>query len=38
MVMPFQGTTLSNAVAIISVYPGGFEGPDRRFLAVPLGL
>jgi predicted secreted protein len=38
VVMPFQGTTLSNAVAIISVYPGGFEGPDRRFLAVPLGL
>jgi predicted secreted protein len=23
-------------VAIISVYPFGFEGPDRRFLAVPL--
>lgn len=38
VVMPFQGVTLSNAVAIISVYPGGFEGPDRRFLAVPLGL
>ncbi|MCP8883140.1 DUF2259 domain-containing protein [Devosia sp. XJ19-1] len=38
VVMPFQGATLSNAVAIISVYPGGFEGPDRRFLAVPLGL
>lgn len=38
VVMPFLGATLSNAVAIISVYPGGFEGPDRRFLAVPLGL
>jgi predicted secreted protein len=24
-------------VAIISVYPFGFEGPDRRFIAVPLG-
>lgn len=24
-------------VAIIAVYPFGFEGPDRRFLAVPLG-
>lgn len=24
-------------VAIISSYPFGFEGPDRRFLAVPLG-
>lgn len=23
-------------VAIISVYPHGFEGPDRRFIAVPL--
>ena len=23
-------------VAIIGVYPFGFEGPDRRFLAVPL--
>lgn len=38
VVMPFGGTTISNAVAIISVYPGGFEGPDRRFLAVPLGI
>lgn len=24
-------------VAIISVYPFGFEGPNRRFIAVPLG-
>jgi predicted secreted protein len=38
VVMPFMAPTLSHAVAIISVYPGGFEGPDRRFLAVPLGL
>jgi predicted secreted protein len=29
--------TLDDAVAIVSVYPFGFEGPDRRFLAVPLG-
>ena len=29
--------TLDGAVAIVSVYPFGFEGPDRRFLAVPLG-
>lgn len=29
--------TLADAVAIVSVYPFGFEGPDRRFLAVPLG-
>ncbi|ODT65656.1 MAG: hypothetical protein ABS75_30595 [Pelagibacterium sp. SCN 63-23] len=38
VVAPFGSASLSNAVAIISVYPGGFEGPDRRFLAVPLGL
>ena len=24
-------------VAVISVFPYGFEGPDRRFIAVPLG-
>jgi predicted secreted protein len=38
VVMPFGSPTISHAVAIVSVYPGGFEGPDRRFLAVPLGL
>lgn len=38
VVMPFGGAVLANAVAIVSVYPRGFEGPDRRFLAVPLGL
>ncbi|ODT76786.1 MAG: hypothetical protein ABS76_29865 [Pelagibacterium sp. SCN 64-44] len=38
VVMPHMGAILAHAVAIISVYPGGFEGPDRRFLAVPLGL
>lgn len=27
---------VSAPVAIVSVYPFGFEGPDRRFLAVPL--
>jgi hypothetical protein len=36
--MPFMSPSIADAVAIISVYPGGFEGPDRRFLAVPLGL
>lgn len=36
--MPFNEPAISHAVAIISVYPGGFEGPDRRFIAVPLGL
>lgn len=25
-------------VALVSVYPGGFEGPDRRFLAVPFAF
>lgn len=29
--------TQGGTVAIISYYPFGFEGPDRRFLAVPLG-
>ena len=29
--------SLEDGVAIVSVYPFGFEGPDRRFLAVPLG-
>jgi len=29
--------SLDDAVAIVSVYPFGFEGPDRRFIAVPLG-
>ncbi|MFC3705272.1 DUF2259 domain-containing protein [Devosia honganensis] len=37
VVMPFTAPVAAHAVAIISVYPGGFEGPDRRFLAVPLG-
>jgi len=27
----------ASPVAIISVFPYGFEGPDRRFIAVPLG-
>ncbi|KKB07983.1 hypothetical protein VE26_15410 [Devosia chinhatensis] len=36
VVMPFGGLALEHAVAIVSSYPGGFEGPDRRFLAVPL--
>lgn len=34
---PFPGWSVENGVALISVYPFGFEGPDRRFLAVPLG-
>jgi predicted secreted protein len=38
VVLPFSAGSISQAVALISVYPGGFEGPDRRFIAVPLGL
>lgn len=33
---PVDAADLSSAVVIISVFPHGFEGPDRRFLAVPL--
>jgi hypothetical protein len=37
VVSPAQWSSASGtAVAIISVYSFGFEGPDRRFLAVPL--
>ncbi|UJW84485.1 DUF2259 domain-containing protein [Devosia sp. SL43] len=38
VVLPFQAGSMGDAVGIVSVYPGGFEGPDRRFIAVPLGL
>jgi predicted secreted protein len=38
VVLPFNAGSISHAVALISVYRGGFEGPDRRFIAVPLGL
>lgn len=34
---PFQAEDLSRAMALISVFPRGFEGPDRRFIAVPIG-
>lgn len=33
----FNPEPLATAVAIVSVYTLGFEGPDRRFIAVPLG-
>lgn len=36
--LPFQAGSIGDAVALVSVYPSGFEGPDRRFIAVPLGL
>lgn len=34
---PFQAQELDHAIAIISVFPRGFEGPDRRYIAVPIG-
>lgn len=37
VVQPLWAQAIEEAVAIIAVYPGGFEGPDRRFIAVPLG-
>jgi len=36
VVLPSGAAALDAAVALVSSYPGGFEGPDRRFLAVPL--
>jgi hypothetical protein len=36
VVLPFGAGDIEDGVAIVSVYPGGFEGPDRRFIAVPL--
>jgi len=36
VVVPFQETDLTHAIALISVWAYGFEGPDRRFIAVPL--
>lgn len=35
VVEPFQGGPGAR-VAIVASYPFGFEGPDRRFLAVPI--
>lgn len=37
VVQPGWARDISSAVAIVSVYSGGFEGPDRRFIAVPIG-
>ncbi len=34
--LPFMSQDIASGVAIVSYYPQGFEGPDRRFLAVPL--
>lgn len=34
--MPFQSYNLDHAVLLVSVWAHGFEGPDRRFIVVPL--
>lgn len=34
--LPMFGSDIERAVALISVYSFGFEGPDRRFVAVPI--
>lgn len=36
--LPYMATDISRAVALVSVYAYGFEGPDRRFVAVPLSF
>lgn len=36
VVLPFGATDISRAVALISVYAFGFEGVDRRYIALPL--
>lgn len=36
VVMPADWSGLTAGVAVIAVYPFGFEGPDRRFVVVPL--
>ncbi|WP_051332412.1 DUF2259 domain-containing protein [Cucumibacter marinus] len=37
VLVPFENYDLAHGVAIVSVYAFGFEGVDRRFIAVPLG-
>lgn len=36
VVAPQYATPPAGYVAIIATYPFGFEGPDRRFIAIPL--
>jgi predicted secreted protein len=36
VLLPYCCGDVPTGVAIVSSYPRGFEGPDRRFLAVPL--
>jgi predicted secreted protein len=37
VVAPQYATPPAGYVAIVAAYPFGFEGPDRRFVAIPLG-
>lgn len=37
VVMPLHSVDIADAVAILSVHSWGFEGADRRFIALPLG-
>ncbi|WDR06922.1 DUF2259 domain-containing protein [Devosia rhodophyticola] len=34
--LPFDSSDMDDGIAIVSMFPHGFEGPDRRFLVVPL--
>lgn len=36
VIVPFQSSGLDHAVLLVSVWSHGFEGPDRRFIAVPF--
>lgn len=38
VVIPGLDAPQGTGVAVVSTYPGGFEGPDRRFLAVPFAF
>lgn len=38
VILPGDYAPQDRGVAMVSVYPGGFEGPDRRFLAVPFAF
>ena len=38
VVIPGLDAPQGTGVAIVSTYPGGFEGPDRRFIAVPFAF
>nr|WP_255714064.1 DUF2259 domain-containing protein [Pelagibacterium xiamenense] len=35
--LPFEAYDLDSAVAVLSVWSHGFEGPDRKFIALPIG-